>query len=72
MKRNTLARLAFALCAAAALMLTGCGGGDDGVSQGLHDDLQMDHDELVAALEAANADVTRLNGLTGRRWIGSG
>ena len=58
MKRNTLARLVLALCAAAALMLTGCGGGDNGVSQGLHDDLQMDHDELVAALEAEKAKVT--------------
>ena len=59
MKRNTLARLAFVLCAAAALMLTGCGG-DDGVSQGMHDDLQMDRDELMTALEAEKAKVVAL------------
>ena len=59
MKRNTLARLALALCAAAALMLTGCGG-DNGVSQGMHDDLQMDHNELEIALKAEKAKVVAL------------
>ena len=47
-----------------AMVLQGCGG-DDGVSQGLHDDVVMDNDELMAALAAANAEVTRLNGLLG-------
>ena len=64
MKRNTLARLAVALCAAVALMLTGCGG-DDGVNQGLHDDLQMNHDELMAALEAEKAKVADLTAQIG-------
>ena len=59
MKRNTLARLALALCAAAALMLTGCGG-DNGVSQGMHDDLQIDRDELETALKAEKAKVVAL------------
>ena len=59
MKRNTLARLALALCAAAALMLTGCGG-DDGVSPSTHEDLQMDHDELVAALASRGGKVADL------------
>ena len=52
-----------------AMVLQGCGGDDDGVSQSLHDDVVMERDELQedlgdlqGMLDAANADVTRLEG----------
>ena len=64
MKRITLARLILASVLAGAFVLAGCGG-DDGVSPTTHEELQMDHDELVAALAAAQDEVTRLNALLG-------
>ena len=54
MKRNTLARLALALCAAAALMLTGCGGGD-GVSPSTHMDVEDERDTYKAEAERLQA-----------------
>ena len=43
-----------------AMVLQGCGGGDDGVNRDLHDQLQIDHDALVEALATANTNVTSL------------
>ena len=54
MKRTRFARMAVLLCAAAVLVLQGCGGGDDsGVSQDMHDMLQTELDAALADKEAA-------------------
>ena len=47
-----------------AMVLQGCGG-DDGVEQSLHDDLQMDNDDLVTALAAEKVKVEDLTAQIG-------
>ena len=62
MKRHTFARLAFALCAAVALMLTGCGGDDNGAEQDLRDMLMAEEENsamLQTQLDTANANVKK-------------
>ena len=57
MQRNTLMRVALALFAAAALMLTGCGGDDNSMER----DLQEMLDAANAQLETLTADLATAN-----------
>ena len=56
MKRITFARLAVLMLAVAGLALQGCGGDDNGVNQGIHDQVVMERDQAQQDLMDAEAE----------------
>ena len=57
--RRTYFRMALLICAAAMLVLQGCGGDDNGVSQSMHDQVVMERDAAKQAEMDAKAEADK-------------